>query len=80
MVRFQEILKYGQDAGVKVGPIDYVKYAESFGAKGLRVDSPDQLGTIIDEAFATPGPVVVDIPIDYSHNADLGNTLLADQF
>lgn len=80
MVRFQEILKYGQDAGVKVGPIDYVKYAESFGAKGLRVDSPDQLGTIIDEAFATPGPVVVDIPIDYSHNADLGKTLLADQF
>lgn len=80
MVKFQEIMKYGQDAGVKVGPVDYVKYAESFGATGLRVEKPDQLEDVLDQAFATKGPVVVDIPIDYSHNTDLGKTLLPDQF
>ncbi|BAP85395.1 acetolactate synthase [Paucilactobacillus hokkaidonensis JCM 18461] len=80
MVRFQEIMKYGKDAAVKFGPVDYVKYAQSFGATGLRVESPDQLGAVLDQAFATDGPVVVDIPIDYSHNAELGETMLADQF
>lgn len=77
MVKFQEEMKYdGQSAGVDFGPIDIVKYAQSFGAKGLRVTSPHQLDAIFDEAFATNGPVVVDVPVDYSHNAELGMNLL----
>ncbi|MBM7616661.1 acetolactate synthase-1/2/3 large subunit [Weissella uvarum] len=72
MVKFQEEKKYeGQSAGVKFAPIDLVKFSESMGAKGLRVESPDQLDAVLDEAFATEGPVVVDIPVDYSHNYEL---------
>ncbi|AEA54347.1 Acetolactate synthase [Lacticaseibacillus paracasei] len=33
----------------------------------------------MDEAFATPGPVLVDIPVDYSDNAELGAAMLPDQ-
>lgn len=80
MVKFQEEMKYGRNAAVTFGPVDYVKYAESFGATGLRVETPDQLEDILDQAFSTSGPVVVDIPIDYSHNPELGKTLLPDQF
>lgn len=80
MVKFQEEIKYGRNAAVTFGPVDYVKYAESFGATGLRVETPDQLEDILDQAFSTSGPVVVDIPIDYSHNPELGKTLLPDQF
>lgn len=80
MVKFQEEMKYGRNAAVTFGPVDYVKYAESFGATGLRVETPDQLEDILDQAFSTNGPVVVDIPIDYSHNPELGKTLLPDQF
>lgn len=72
MVKFQEEKKYaGQSAGVKFANIDIVKFAESMGAKGLRVETPDQLDAILDEAFATEGPVVIDIPVDYSHNFEL---------
>ena len=39
MVEFQEEMKYGRSSGVDFGPVDFVKYAESFGAKGYRVDS-----------------------------------------
>lgn len=80
MVKFQEQMKYGRDSAVTFGPVDYVKYAESFGATGLRVETPDQLEDVLDQAFSTSGPVVVDIPIDYSHNPELGKTLLPDQF
>ena len=34
----------------------------------------------IEEGFATNGPVIIDIPVDYSDNADLGKTILPDQF
>ncbi|MDN6418590.1 MAG: thiamine pyrophosphate-dependent enzyme, partial [Lactiplantibacillus plantarum] len=61
-------------------PVDFVKYAESFGATGLRVNQPADLEKVLDQAFATDGPVVVDIPIDYSDNKALGKTMLPDQF
>lgn len=79
MVKFQEELKYGQPGGVDFGPVDFVKYAEAFGAKGLRVNQPTELGKVLDEAFATDGPVIVDIPVDYSENKQLGESMLADQ-
>jgi acetolactate synthase-1/2/3 large subunit len=79
MVKFQEEMKYGKSAGVNFGSVDFVKLAESFGAKGLRVESADDLGKVLDEAFETKGPVVVDIPVDYSDNVKLGQSLLPDQ-
>ena len=78
MVKFQEELKYGHDAGVKFGPVDFAKYAESFGATGLRVEKAADLGRVLDKAFATQGPVVVDIPVDYSDNPELGKQLIQD--
>lgn len=79
MVKFQEEIKYGHSAGVDFGPVDFVKLAEGYGAKGLRVEKPENLGKILDEAFQTEGPVVVDIPVDYSDNVKLGQSLLPDQ-
>ncbi|WP_288600338.1 thiamine pyrophosphate-dependent enzyme, partial [uncultured Limosilactobacillus sp.] len=52
--------------------------AESFGATGLRVEKAADLGKVLDKAFATQGPVVVDIPVDYSDNPELGKQLIQD--
>lgn len=71
MVKIQQVLKYGRPYGVEFGPVDIVKYAEAFGAKGLRIDSADAIAPVLTEALNTRGPVLVDIPIDYSHNQDL---------
>lgn len=43
---------------------DYVKLAEAFGARGLRVSKLDQLDAVLDEAMKRDGPVVVDVVID----------------
>ena len=79
MVKFQEEMKYPQAAGVKFGDCDLVKYAESFGATGLRVDQPDDLGKVMQQAFNTDGPVVVDVPVDYSNNKELAAHLIDSQ-
>ncbi len=43
---------------------DFVKFAESFGAMGLRAESPEDLGDKLDEAFAADAPVLIDVPFD----------------
>jgi thiamine pyrophosphate-dependent acetolactate synthase large subunit-like protein len=52
-------------------PENSVKYAEAFGATGLRIGSADEIVPVLTKALNTAGPVLVDIPIDYSHNQDL---------
>ena len=48
---------------LKGGHTDFVKLAEAMGVTGLRVTKPDELSRVLDEAWATTGPVVVDIQI-----------------
>ncbi len=79
MVKFQEEMKYPQAAGVKFGNVDIVKYAESFGATGLRVNEPADLTKVISQAFNIDGPVVVDVPVDYSNNKELAANLIDSQ-
>lgn len=43
---------------------DFVKLAEAFGARGLRIMNRQELGPVMAEAFAHTGPVVVDVTID----------------
>ncbi|QNQ82204.1 acetolactate synthase AlsS [Lactobacillus sp. PV012] len=79
MVKFQEELKYPQAAGVNFGEVDIVKFAESFGATGMRVNKPEELNEVLKQAFSTKGPVVVDVPVDYSHNKELAKNLIDSQ-
>lgn len=79
MVKFQEEMKYPEAAGVKFGDVDIVKYAESFGATGLRVNKPADLTKVLNQAFNIDGPVVVDVPVDYSNNKELAANLIDSQ-
>ncbi len=42
---------------------NFVKLAEAFGAHGFRIEQPQELAKTMQEAFATPGPVLIDIVI-----------------
>ncbi|MEQ9459635.1 MAG: acetolactate synthase large subunit [Phycisphaeraceae bacterium] len=54
--------------GLDYGNPDFVKYAESYGAKGYRVESTDQLRPLLERCHQEPGVHVIDIPVDYSDN------------
>lgn len=71
MVGIQEMAKYGRLSGVTLGPVDVVRYAEAFGAKGLRIERPDQISSTIKQALEMQGPVIVGVPVDYRDNHKL---------
>lgn len=50
---------YGTDL---INP-DIVKFAESFGAVGMRAKSPEELETLLPEALSREAPVVIDVPL-----------------
>jgi len=71
MVRIQEVAKYGRASGVEFGPVDVVRFAEAFGAHGLRINTPDEIAPTLKCALAMQGPVIVGIPVDYRDNHQL---------
>jgi acetolactate synthase-1/2/3 large subunit len=47
---------------------DFVKLAEAFGAKGIRVDDPADLDEAIKEMIAYDGPVILDCLVEKHEN------------
>ncbi|MDR6968090.1 acetolactate synthase-1/2/3 large subunit [Flavobacterium arsenatis] len=64
--------KYGLDYG---NP-DFVKYAESFGAKGYRPDSVEEFQQILKKVMNSKGVHLIDLAIDYSLNHEILNVLI----
>jgi acetolactate synthase-1/2/3 large subunit len=71
MVAAQEEIKYHRTSGVTLGPVDHVKYAEAFGATGLRIQHPDEIAPTLHKAFDTPGPVLIGVKVDYRDSVKL---------
>ncbi|GAA2415784.1 acetolactate synthase large subunit [Nonomuraea africana] len=68
-------LELGRSSSIAFGNPDFVKYAESFGARGYRVRSAAQLLPTLREALAHEGVSVITVPVDYSANLALTETL-----
>jgi acetolactate synthase I/II/III large subunit len=68
MVGIQEKAKYGRLSGVTLGPVDVVRFAEAFGAKGLKIERPEEISSTLKKALAMQGPVIVGVPVDYRDN------------
>lgn len=47
---------------------DFVKVAEAFGVKGLRINTNDEIDSVLDEVFSYNGPVLVDCRISKDSN------------
>ncbi len=68
MIRWKQAVDHFPDFGLTFGNPDFVKYAESYGAKGSRIDSTDAIIPTLERAFAGGGVHLVVVPIDYSEN------------
>ena len=73
MIRWKQANMGFNDWGLEFGNPDFVKYAESYGAVGHRVDSAESLKSIIDTSLNTPGVHLIDCPVDYSENDKILN-------
>ena len=61
-----------------LGNPDFQRYAESYGARGFRVESADGLVPVLEEAFEGEGPALVECRIDYSENTKIWSEELDD--
>jgi acetolactate synthase-1/2/3 large subunit len=68
MIRWKQAVDGFPDFGLTFGNPDFVKYAESYGAKGSRVTGCDDLIPALEAAFKGGGVHLVVVPIDYSEN------------
>jgi acetolactate synthase I/II/III large subunit len=75
LIEWKMDLELGDHYYVKFGNPDVVKYAESFGAKGYRIDSAKDLLPTLQAAFADDGVSVISCPVDYSENLRLTDRL-----
>ena len=68
MIRWKQAVDHFPDFGLTFGNPDFVRYAESYGAKGSRVTAVEDLVPTLEQAFRLGGVHLVDVPIDYSEN------------
>jgi acetolactate synthase-1/2/3 large subunit len=75
LIKWHQDRRFGRDTQIEFNNPDLVKYAESFGAKGYRVESADTLLPILEQAIADDTVVLIDCPVDYSENMKLTEKL-----
>lgn len=68
MIKWKQAGMDFQDFGLTYGNPDFIKYAESFGANGYRIQKADELGTQLAHCLKTPGVHLIEVPVDYSEN------------
>jgi acetolactate synthase-1/2/3 large subunit len=68
MIRWKQAVDGYPDYGLTFGNPDFVRYAESYGAKGWRVRAAADLAPTLEDAFAAGGVHLVAVAVDYSEN------------
>ena len=73
LIEWKQEAHYGHASFIEFGNPDFVKFAESMGLKGYRVESTADLVPTLQEALAQDVPAVIDCPVDYRENARFSN-------
>ncbi len=73
MIRWKQANMGFADWGLTYGNPDFVKYAESYGAKGYRCDNAKGLPALIRQCLDAPGVNLIEVPVDYSDNDPILN-------
>jgi acetolactate synthase-1/2/3 large subunit len=75
LIEWHQNRKFGRASHISFTNPDFVKYAESFGARGYRVESAGELVPVLEQALGDGTVSVIDCPVDYSENMKLTEKL-----
>jgi len=65
MIKWEQMVFLGNpEYGCELQPIDFAAFARACGGTGLTIEKPSECGTILDQALATSGPVIVEAIVD----------------
>jgi acetolactate synthase-1/2/3 large subunit len=68
MIRWKQANMGFADWGLTYGNPDFVKYAESYGARGHRCENAAGLPGLLRQCLDTPGVNLIEVPVDYTDN------------
>lgn len=68
MIKWKQSNMGFDNYGLDYGNPDFVKYVESYGGKGWRIESASELRERIEKCLAEPAVHLIDLPVDYSLN------------
>ena len=71
LIEWKQMVTYGRTSHVRFNNPDFVKYADSFGAQGYRVNHASELMPILKEALSNDKVNIIDCPVDYTENIKL---------
>ena len=71
LIRWKQKQRFGGSFATELTNPDFVKLAESYGARGFRIGAASELAPVLKEALALKVPSVIDVPVDYSENSHL---------
>ena len=65
MIKWEQMVFLGNpEYGCDLQPIDFAGFARACGGTGFTIEDPAECGPILDQALATPGPVIVEAVVD----------------
>jgi acetolactate synthase-1/2/3 large subunit len=71
LIEWKQQQRYGHSTEVGFGNPNWVALAESFGARGARVTTSDELGPALAWAVGQDAPVILEVPVDSRENLKL---------
>ncbi|MCH4166634.1 MAG: acetolactate synthase large subunit [Megasphaera sp.] len=71
LIKWKQDMQYGHHSYVDFTNPDFVKFAESVGAIGYRIEKTEDLLPTLTKAFKADKPVIIDCPVDYRENMKL---------
>ncbi len=75
LIRWKQIQQFGRPAFVDFHNPDFVKYAESFGANGCRIESAAELAPALRTALGANKLTIIDCPVEAAENLRLTQRL-----
>jgi pyruvate dehydrogenase (quinone) len=65
MIKWEQMVFLGNpEYGCELHPIDFAAFARACGGSGFTIEDPAGCGDVLDQALATPGPVIVEAVVD----------------
>jgi acetolactate synthase-1/2/3 large subunit len=75
LIEWKQMNQFGRPSHVDFHNPDFIQLAQSFGAKGYRIERAEELLPTLEKATADNAVSIIDCPVDYSENLRLTEKL-----
>src|SRR5699024_12247058 len=75
LIEWKQLQEHNRTHAIKINNPDFLKYAESVGAKGVKVEHSDELFATLDNAIHSDEITLIDVDVDSTENEKLTEEL-----